>query len=743
MATTYVYHPLDKSKNEIRVVDILPSADFNAPIELSITHVPFVVPPEHLLADNRQPLDEIYKTLPAGWGVEKTSENRHIYLNESPAAGGDIRTSWTHPGGLDFGEPPRLPPAGFKPQFEALSWTWGEQVNTETAWARDSRHSRSLYRLGQDLTRAISQLRHPSRSRQIQLRQNLAEAIRHLRQPSQSRRMWIDSICIDQENTDERGDQVLRMKDIYRLAERVVIWLGPAGRDTQLAFESLRCLGERVESTQRNSCLPPPTYTGDYPWLEPDCGMFLPVTTWGGLDDLFGREWFGRVWTIQESLLANSDSTFQCGRFTLPFGSCLRVCATLGTWDDSTTPFNMHRLLRAIQRMSLRDTSFFRILCYASEMACSNPRDKVYGVLGLMPRCIMGGMRPNYSLGVSEVFGQTVIQHGTAGRRLGLLDHCNLGSKLPDAPSWCPNYTIPEIWADFAEPRSLASGYFPSSWTSKGDGVLGVDAVRHGTVAQVSPSLESKQSMFTFCWEAYQGHLEGISKGAHARNYAYAANLGLLDELYPEAGFPTLAQATDKMLDILSNNAAPTGYNRAHYLFNGTPLLLRLLFTSGGLVGLASCPVQPEDLVVVILGCRTPKIVRPLLSPPGINTTYQLVGSCDILGLSNAEALLGPLPPGYRVRYYRDSVGCNQAWFVNDETGATLKPFRDPRLEPPTLPVEWDTRELSGEGEEGNDGFPLYEFSNRETGEVTRIDPRCTREALIARGVTLETFDLE
>lgn len=195
---SYLYQPLDKAKNEIRLVDIFPSADFDAPIELSITHVPFVVPPDHLLVDRRQSPSEIVKTLPPDWHVEKPPDDRYIYVS---TAGDDVRTSWTHPTGLNFGEPPRLPPARFQPQFEALSWTWGDQLDTEAAWVMDGEGSRSA----------------------CQLRQNLAQAIRYLRYAGQPRRMWIDNICINQENKNEQGDQVLRMKDIYRLADRVVI----------------------------------------------------------------------------------------------------------------------------------------------------------------------------------------------------------------------------------------------------------------------------------------------------------------------------------------------------------------------------------------------------------------------------------------------------------------------------------------------------------------------------------------
>lgn len=715
MGAPYVYQPLDKTNDEIRLVDIFPSADFDAPIELSITHVPFVVPPDHLLADRRQSLNYITKTLPRGWVVEETLDGRYIYWT---SIDDDIRTSWTHPAGLNFGGPPRLPPAGFQPKFDALSWTWGDQVETQAAWVLDGAGNRSA----------------------CQLRRNLAEAIRYIRQPYEPRRMWIDSMCIDQENKEERSEQVLRMKDIYRLADRVVIWLGPPGPDTHLAFEGLGKLGPRVEVRQCLGILPTPVYAGEFPWQEDTCGLAFSQSTWAALDHLFERPWFGRVWTVQESVLANHNSVYQCGSSTLFSGSFHKGCAALSRFSRATAPSRMRLIIRALRRMALRNKPTSEILICAIEMVCSDPRDKVYGVLGLMPRDMMG-MRPDYTLTVSQVFVQTTLQHATATGRLGLLDHCDLESKLPDAPSWVPNYTTNRPWIGRSWAGWRASGCFPSYWTSNvADGILEVEIVRHGAVAEVSPILTSEESMVAFFRRAYQGQVEGVPNGAHARDYAYAYNTGRLYDFFPRYGNNTLDQATGEMLDMISSKTFPLGLGADSLMVNGAPAPVRIVYTDGGLAGVTSCSVQRGDVVVVIPGCRMPKIVRPLEPSPTGYAAYQLAGSCDILDLFNSEALLGPLPKGYTVKYLRDRRGEPQTCFINDKTGARLGPLEDPRLEP--LPAEWYTRELSGEGEETNEGFPLFEFVHGETGEATRIDPRCTREALIARGVKLETFAL-
>ena len=65
---------------------------------------------------------------------------------------------------------------------------------------------------------------------------NLAEALQYLRYENRPCVLWIDAICVDQNNIPERGHQVVRMAAIYPQASRVVVWLGPERDDSALAF---------------------------------------------------------------------------------------------------------------------------------------------------------------------------------------------------------------------------------------------------------------------------------------------------------------------------------------------------------------------------------------------------------------------------------------------------------------------------------------------------------------------------
>lgn len=74
---------------------------------------------------------------------------------------------------------------------------------------------------------------------------NLRSALRHLRRTDYARTLWIDAICINQDDVEERGAQVAIMADIYRNAAQTVIWLGPSESHSRQALRTLALLSEK------------------------------------------------------------------------------------------------------------------------------------------------------------------------------------------------------------------------------------------------------------------------------------------------------------------------------------------------------------------------------------------------------------------------------------------------------------------------------------------------------------------
>lgn len=69
---------------------------------------------------------------------------------------------------------------------------------------------------------------------------NLYAALLHLRDRYMSRVMWVDAICINQEDVTEKGHQVQSMAKIYAKASRVIVWLGEATATSDQALEDIR-----------------------------------------------------------------------------------------------------------------------------------------------------------------------------------------------------------------------------------------------------------------------------------------------------------------------------------------------------------------------------------------------------------------------------------------------------------------------------------------------------------------------
>ncbi|CAI0651342.1 unnamed protein product [Colletotrichum noveboracense] len=78
--------------------------------------------------------------------------------------------------------------------------------------------------------------------KELQVTVNLYIALYHLRLLDADRVLWVDAVCIDQNNHKERDHQVQQMGDIYRQARQVVVWLGEATKQSDAFMGLLQTL---------------------------------------------------------------------------------------------------------------------------------------------------------------------------------------------------------------------------------------------------------------------------------------------------------------------------------------------------------------------------------------------------------------------------------------------------------------------------------------------------------------------
>lgn len=126
------------------------------------------------------------------------------------------------------------------------------------------------------------------------------------RHSQDTRVFWIDAICINQREEDEKNKQVIRMGDIFHSASRVVVWLGPEAMNSRDAMQTLSYLGKQFILVKPNWICPTPERNENSWWHT----KHLPYNAkhWAAISYLITRPWFSRMWVLQENQLANRNA---------------------------------------------------------------------------------------------------------------------------------------------------------------------------------------------------------------------------------------------------------------------------------------------------------------------------------------------------------------------------------------------------------------------------------------------------
>ncbi|KAH8805402.1 heterokaryon incompatibility protein-domain-containing protein [Xylogone sp. PMI_703] len=137
------------------------------------------------------------------------------------------------------------------------------------------------------------------------VRANLYAALRHFRDEKQEVTMWIDALCIDQEDDNERTRQIKQMHEVYSQAEEVCVWLGDGSEegspDPKACFKFLK----RILDLKKLDIL-----LNDLREYETSGFQNPPraVKKCINIVNLMWNKWFSRRWVIQELALARKAS---------------------------------------------------------------------------------------------------------------------------------------------------------------------------------------------------------------------------------------------------------------------------------------------------------------------------------------------------------------------------------------------------------------------------------------------------
>ncbi|KAF2238378.1 HET-domain-containing protein, partial [Viridothelium virens] len=240
-------------------------------------------------------------------------------------------------------------------------------------------------------------------------------------------RLWVDAICINQEDQDERRFQVPKMRELYDGSWTTITWLGGATEDSHKTLQLLTTLAQ-YESREESSLLK------DKLQEEPD---YLGRGKWIALQSFLQRRYWSRLWIIQELALAPLNMLMLTGDGMITWqevqdgltsihvyhwfvkDACLQSdwIAVLrdqgegdstdsGLWDTE----NLHHIDKDIAHIARKEShgegflSFAELLYLANAAHASRPLDKVYGLLAIMDPIIAREIIPDYTIEPSELF---------------------------------------------------------------------------------------------------------------------------------------------------------------------------------------------------------------------------------------------------------------------------------------------------------------------------------------------------
>jgi hypothetical protein len=320
-------------------------------------------------------------------------------------------------------------------------------------------------------------------------------ALQHLQQDWKPLTLWVDAICINQQDTDEKAQQVRQMTDIYRRASQVLVWLGPAADGSDQVMDSLqlisqvcqkqylrkimkdirgasswRARADHLTDVIRNleAAIATGGQTDTHAIETLESGFknadspFLDGFPFADYTKLCHREWWSRTWVIQELCVAELP-IFICGKKRISchdFSNCSAFLSDYwwhkfqkrylnprpndepdptSAWSSGPSPASTMTNFRWLYRDSKEKCTLYSLLrniCDKASVNAEDPRDKIYSLLGFVSDKDKLNIRIDYGMNYSPK--DVYIDTSRALLEQGHLETLSLHqtSKSSELPSW-------------------------------------------------------------------------------------------------------------------------------------------------------------------------------------------------------------------------------------------------------------------------------------------------------------------
>jgi hypothetical protein len=504
-------------------------------------------------------------------------------------------------------------------EFEALSYVWGVALRPYTIRV----NNKPFY-----------------------VTYNLHSALTELRYPDHERLLWVDAICINQHDNTEKSLQVQMMRDIYAKASKVVVWLGKSTKATASTFDFLRQFGNAGASER------------DTVWNH-----HTTQSTWRNLRNefirIFDHDWWSRAWIIQE-IVVGRNVVMQRGRHKIEWEAVHSLFTYSPFGNDEFGDFEAPMFAKNIQSLRTEantteapSTMLGELVSRFRFQSATFGSDKIYALLGLLKADNPSLIIPDYSKSPDEVFMQFTASYILHSNNLDILSLA-VGTELQSA-SWCRDWRLNHdgyfetygllMLEPHTKPFSASGSHGPVQGINFERNIVSLRGYDADTVTRVGGFHQKMGGrpvdwdLAFRSWELIAGEYLGEEETSESRD---AFNRALTADCWH-------VEPTDWRKKIVPRRKQPRDDEEKRYLStveNGC-INRRFFVTEKGRFGLGPWNVKRGDAVCILLGGKTPFILRRckdstfetrrVLGSRPLERCYKLVGEAFVDGLMYYE----------------------------------------------------------------------------------------------------------
>jgi len=534
-----------------------------------------------------------------------------------------------------------------KPYYKALSYVWGDPIKRLPIFVNGQEHH---------------------------ITTNLYRALRRLRDGIDVHVLWIDALCINQNDISERSHQVTLMKDIYSLTEEAILFIGDhksddsdptytKSRENQKAEDydlkywlygtlfirrlqsELGVLGEDIE----NILEPKEVHDAFTLAYELASSALRSILKGEGIPRAFTNEaakallkvlrlpWFTRIWTVQEAVIPR-ESIVVCGSIKLQWVTMMEASRLAKFWKLEKFQFSsdqtqaLEELEKKVLPLRNEHESFqdqygsehYHLLQRYQHREATDPRDKVFALLSMTYGLTVGALiEPDYAQDVGSIYTTMCRRIIESGQSLEALAQRYVHDRK-DLPSWVSDwsYTTDAFSTTLGEWNyssylwSKASGSTKAEIHTSPNEILSLSGFRVDEVSAVGPkigtSMDSGEREWKSEWEDIILHHQKMDDPYIGGGTVRAA----FHRTLTKNRWCIVEPETGAFIDFCTSDlsySATSGTKektKSDYLLELDIQGQRPFTTRKGYLGIGSSKIQVGDLVCVLLGGKVPFILR-------------------------------------------------------------------------------------------------------------------------------------